>query len=356
MKKLLIIGPFPPLFSYGGPTKSIKSLYDIFSKTDIQCSVLSPDIHLDGTKLKEVNINSDIVFCKNQFFYLISNFHRFDIIWLNSFFDLKILLLCIIKIFYNFHLIISPRGQLSSKAIDTSKPLLKKIFIKITLIFKSNILFHSTSSSESKDIAHFFKNNKISQISNLFILDYKQNFVQKRKFIFYSRIHKKKGLDILLQTIKKYNLKIDLDIYGFIEDKAYWKLCKNYIDKCSGVKYVGPLEDGDISKIKNTYCFFILPTLNENFGHVIIELLSIGCIPILSKQTNPFDEETNAIFNLNFELHDSEDIKRVIENANKMSASNLIELKKKVKPYFDKLNKQESTRKKYYQLISDLSS
>ena len=57
MKKLLIIGPFPPLFSYGGPTKSIKSLYDSFSKTDIQCSVLSPDIHLDGTKLKEVNVS-----------------------------------------------------------------------------------------------------------------------------------------------------------------------------------------------------------------------------------------------------------------------------------------------------------
>jgi glycosyltransferase involved in cell wall biosynthesis len=355
MKNLLIIGPFPPLFSYGGPTKSIKSLYDIFSKTDIQCSVLSPDIHLDGTKLKEVNVNGDIVFCKNQFFYLIRNFHRFDIIWLNSFFDPKILLLSIIKIFYNFHLIISPRGQLSSEAIDTSKPLLKKIFIKIILLFKSNLLLHSTSSSESKDIALFFKNNKISQISNLFILDYKQNFVRKRNFIFYSRIHKKKGLDILLSTIQKYNIKIELDIYGFIEDKDYWKKCEKYINDIKGVNYMGSLDDGDITKLNNKYSFFILPTLNENFGHVIIELLSIGCIPILSKNTNPFDEDISSIFNLNFDISDKSDLKNVINMANNMSDERFIKLKSSVRPYFDKLNEnQEKIKKKYINFISDL--
>lgn len=348
MKKLLIIGPFPPLSSYGGPTKSIKNLYDIFSNTDIQCTILSPNRHLDGTKLKEIKYNKDVIYCKNQFLYLLNNSNKFDVIWLNSFFDLKILLLCLIKVFCNFHLIISPRGQLSDKAINTSNRFFKKLFIRVTLLFRSNLLFHSTSSSESKDISYYFKKNQIRIISNLFNLDYKPNNFKKRKFIFYSRIHKKKGLDILLETIQIYNLKIDLDIYGFIEDIDYWKLCKNYIDKCDGVKYLGNLDDGDISKLKNSYSHFILPTLNENFGHVIIELLSIGCIPILSKNTTPFDKEISSIFNLNFEISDKSDLKNVIDIANNMSDERFMELQSLVKPYFDSLNENQKKIKNTY--------
>ena len=356
MKKLLIIGPFPPLSSYGGPTKSIKNLYDVFSNTDILCTILSPSRHLDGTKLKEVKNNENVIFCKNQFFYLLANSHKFDVIWLNSFFDFKILILCLIKLFYNFHLIISPRGQLSDQAINTSNRVFKKLFIKVTLLFRSNLLFHSTSSSESKDISYYFKKNQISIISNLFNLDYQPNNNKKSKFIFYSRIHKKKGLDILLKTIQMYNLKIDLDIYGFIEDIDYWKLCKNYIDKCDEVNYMGNLVDGDISKLKDSYSFFILPTLNENFGHVIVELLSIGCIPILSKNTNPFDKETNKIFNMNFDLNSSTDFKRVLEKANNISLKDLLELKVKVKSYFNKINlTQNETKAKYIKLIKNLS-
>ena len=51
MKNLLIIGPFPPLFSFGGPTKSIKSLHNIFSNSNIDHNILSPNHNLDRSKI-----------------------------------------------------------------------------------------------------------------------------------------------------------------------------------------------------------------------------------------------------------------------------------------------------------------
>ena len=118
---------------------------------------------------------------------------------------------------------------------------------------------------------------------------------------------------------------------------------------------MGTIDDGDISTLKNKYSFFILPTLNENFGHVIIELLSIGCIPIVSKNTTPFDKEISSIFNLNFEISDKSDLKDVINKANNMSDERFMELKSLVRPYFDKLNKNNKIIKnKYIRFISDL--
>jgi glycosyltransferase involved in cell wall biosynthesis len=354
MKNLLIIGPFPPLFSYGGPTKSIKSLYNIFSRSDLNFSILSPNSHLDGTKLYFENNLNNVIYKNQQSFFIINNFYKYDTIWLNSFFDKKLLLLILIRIFYKFNLIVSTRGQLSNKAIGTSSPFLKKLFIYLIKFFKHYIIFHSTSNSETDNIKSLFKKIKHKQISNVFDLKYIPNNITEKKFIFYSRIHKKKGLDILLKTINKYDLKIKLDIYGFIEDKDYWDTCKSYIDEQSNVNYMGKLEDGDISRLKNKYSFFILPTLNENFGHVIIELLSIGCIPIISKNSNPFDEEISSIFNLNFEITDNANLKDVINIANNLKIEDLNKLKSKVRPYFEKLNRaQESVKKEYVSFASN---
>ena len=355
MKKVLLIGPFPPLYSYGGPTKSIQGLYNVLNTKSIQCSVLSPSRELKGNKIIIEEIDNKILFSNNFYIDILKSLKNNKIMWFNSFFEFKLIWLLFLNSFLQFNLIVSPRGQLSHNAIYTSKPLFKFIFIKFVSFFNKSIYFHSTSKEESKEIKKYFRNARIKEISNISSNEFFNNSCVNKKFIFYSRIHKKKGLDILLSTIQKYNIKIELDIYGFIEDKDYWKKCEKYINDIKGVNYMGSLDDGDITKLNNKYSFFILPTLNENFGHVIIELLSIGCIPILSKNTNPFDEDISSIFNLNFDISDKSDLKNVINMANNMSDERFIKLKSSVRPYFDKLNEnQEKIKKKYINFISDL--
>ena len=82
MKKILIIGPYPPLFSHGGPTRSVRNLYKILSKNNI-VKVLSPGRHING---KRVNLlKKDIVFSDNHIIYILKNINEFDIIWHNSY-------------------------------------------------------------------------------------------------------------------------------------------------------------------------------------------------------------------------------------------------------------------------------
>jgi hypothetical protein len=202
-----------------------------------------------------------------------------------------------------------------------------------------------------------FPNARVYEISNIFDLKYYENSVTEKKFIFYSRIHKKKGLDILLDNLIENKLDIKLDIYGFIEDENYWKICEKKISQKTNIKYKGELADGDISILSNKYSFFILPTLNENFGHVIIELLSIGCIPILSKNTNPFHKHTTSVFNLNFELNSNNELKYVLRRVMNMKNKEILDLKSLVEPFFESVKKkQEDIKNEYVNLIESIAN
>ncbi len=356
MKKILLIGPFPPLFSYGGPTRSIYGIYNSLNNSGYDCQVLSPKKNFDGSDNIDTNNKKDIIYTENIFLYILKNYHTYDIIWFNSFFEVKIFFLFFLKKLSNFKLIISPRGQLAKKAISTSNMFLKFQFIKLVRIFKNDIVFHSTESNESKDIKYNFGTNKIFQISNIFSLIFCENSCYEKKYVFYSRIHKKKGLLILLKNIHHYNEEVHLDIYGFIEDKVYWKECYKIIRKLKNVKYMGTIDDGDISILKNKYSFFILPTLNENFGHVIVELLSIGLIPMISKGTTPFDSIIGDKIKLNFSLNKSDELSNKIVQSKNLSNSEMKEMKIKVKIIYSTLDEmQVKVKKDYINFINKVS-
>jgi len=348
LDRVLLIGPFPPLYSYGGPTRSIYGIYNSLTNSGLDCTVLSPKKNFDGSDNIETNNEKNIIYTDNIFQFIFKNHHKYDIIWFNSFFELKIFFLIFLKKFSNFKLIVSPRGQLSNKAISTSNMFLKYQFIKLVRIFKNDIIFHSTDLNESKDIKYNLGINKIFQMSNIFSLKFYENNCYEKKYVFYSRIHKKKGLHILLKNILDNKEDIWLDIYGFIEDKAYWKDCNKIIRKLENVKYMGNIDDGDISILKNKYSFFILPTMNENFGHVIVELLSIGLIPMISKGTTPFDRIIEDKIKFNFSLNKSDELTNKIIQSKSLSNTQMKELKTKVKNIYNNLDEMQVNVKKDY--------
>lgn len=348
MKKVLLIGPFPPLYSYGGPTKSIYGLYKTLKANNIKCKVLSPAKDLINKKNK-INIsNENIIYSSNFYFSFIHLLKSYRIIWFNSFFEFKLIFILILKIFLKFKLIVSPRGQLSKSAIHTSNPFIKRLFIKFIFLWKKSIYFHSTSKDETSDIKNYFPECKITQITNIFYSEFKENKSIDKKFIFYSRIHKKKGLDLLLDVLVKEKMNINLDIFGFKEDIRYWNECEKKIRLLKNVNYCGYLESGDISQLKNKYTFFLLPTHNENFGHVIIELISIGIIPLLSKKTTPYDEIIESKVGLNFQINNSNEIKAIILKALNLSDKEVIEKKTSVKEIFHTINSNQQIVKEDY--------
>ena len=106
-----------------------------------------------------------------------------------------------------------------------------------------------------------------------------------------------KNLDFLIKVLGMVKKKVLLNIYGPIEDKEYWKKCKNLIsNKPSNIKivYKGVALPNKINSIFSKYHLFILPSKGESYGHVVAESLTVGT-PVLISNKTPWKKQKNSI-------------------------------------------------------------
>jgi glycosyltransferase involved in cell wall biosynthesis len=115
----------------------------------------------------------------------------------------------------------------------------------------------------------------------------------KRVFLFISRIHPKKGLLLLLEAIKQgFNSDDFLLVIAGVDEGGHENELKNIVlsDGLSHlVKFVGPLFGDDKVDAFAAADIFILPTLSENFGIVVIEALSAG-VPVITTKGAPWKD------------------------------------------------------------------
>ena len=120
------------------------------------------------------------------------------------------------------------------------------------------------------------------------------------KLFYLSRIARVKNLHFALETLTLIpsDLTIEYDVFGNNEDKTYWNECESIIQKLPAnikVKYKGELSFDEVQNIISAYHALYLPTLNENFGHSIVESLLSGCVVITSNQTPWNDMEKSGV-------------------------------------------------------------
>ncbi len=109
-------------------------------------------------------------------------------------------------------------------------------------------------------------------------------------FSFLSRISRMKNLVGALKAIRSLRGAVKFDIYGPIEDRGYWNECRGLIRDMPShihVRYMGEVEPDRVLQTIAAYHFFFLPTLGENFGHVIREALS-ACRPVIVSDRTPW--------------------------------------------------------------------
>ena len=83
---------------------------------------------------------------------------------------------------------------------------------------------------------------------------------------------------------------MEIDIYGPQEDKIYWLKCETLINNSHhSIFYNGVIQPHLISNVISNYHLFVLPTLNENFGHIILETIN-SSVPVLISDQTPWLE------------------------------------------------------------------
>ena len=179
-------------------------------------------------------------------------------------------------------LVVSPRGTLSSWALNRSR-FRKGVVWRLgqRKVLERAELFHATAESEAEDIRRLGFRQPIAVIPNgidVPVMPQENRQNSTKRLLFLSRIHSKKGVDILLRAWARLEKEFpgwQLDIVGPLDGK-YPKAMEALGKEMSlqRVSFVGELNDEEKSRAYTAADLFVLPSHSENFGVVVAEALA----------------------------------------------------------------------------------
>ena len=308
---LILMGRYLPGYKDGGPVRTIINLVDCLG-TEYDFKIVTNDRDRgDSREYPDVKINEWNTIGKAKVYYVPPKGFTFtlikklaygaDVVYSCGFYDnygYKALLLKKLNII-KAPLVVASMGSFSRGALEI-KSLKKKLFIKTCKKFGlfDNIIWSVSSNIEKFDIEANIGMNTKSLVAE--DLPRKNNIskVNKKKkhnslsIVFFSRITSIKNLKYAIEIVSQLRGNINFTILGIIEDHGYWEECKKLLNTLPDNilwSYSGEIDTQNVITELRKYDVLILPTKGENYGHVIFEALSSGCIPIISDRT-PWQE------------------------------------------------------------------
>jgi glycosyltransferase involved in cell wall biosynthesis len=326
---LLFAAYFLPGFKGGGPIRTLANLIDQLGET-FRFRVVTSDRDLGDqepysgvvrdrwTKLGD----TEIYYCSPgpaawRRLLATSEAVRPDLIYLNSFFSpqwsIRPLVHRRLGAFGGAPVLLAPRGEFSCGALSL-KPIKKRAFLAVARLARlhAGLTFQASSQHEADDIRRVFrlgvvslaidlgsrtKDGRIAIARNLSGSSQRPSAAMHPKgtgslrLVFLARIAPMKNLLGALQILSRISdSALTFDIYGILEDPAYWARCqaaKADIPPNITIRYRGPLRPEQVEETLAEYDAFLFPTLGENYGHVIREALSAG-LPVLISDRTPW--------------------------------------------------------------------
>lgn len=178
----------------------------------------------------------------------------------------------------NVPFIISPHGMLEPWHLNDKK-IKKELYLKFILhkmLAKSNFL-HAITPLEKENLFKLTNHKNIFEIPNFIYhskIPKEINYNPSEEyFLFLGRIHPKKGLDLLIESMMKIeNKKIKLKIVG--EENQYSNELKKICEKHNlnnRVEFLGSVYGNDKYNLYSNAIAFVAPSYSEAIGMVNLE-------------------------------------------------------------------------------------
>ena len=311
IKVLIFIDWYLPGYKAGGPIQSVANMV-AHLKDEFEFSIITRNTDYcetqpyQGIKSNEWNLLEDgtKVYYLSQDQLTNANIRTlirkqdFDEVYLNGIYSLysTLLPLYYLRKKHNKRIIIAVRGMLSDGSMNVKKAK-KKIFLRSVKVLKlfDNVMFHATTESEKKEIHKVFGEvlpikvaANLSQKTNTPILHERIKQAGSLKLVNIARIAPEKNLLYALEVLKLVKGNVQFDIYGPIYNEEYWNKCQQIIKQLPDnikTEYKGIIEQNSVLEVLNKYHFVFMPSTGENFGHIILQSLTVGVPVIISDKT-----------------------------------------------------------------------
>lgn len=310
---LIFVSYYLPGFKAGGPMQSIANLVDHLGD-EFTFRIVTNDRDMSDTSpYPDIRPGVWLPVGKAQVCYLSPKLQRLhfiarllndtphDILYLNSFFDPRFttlpLLMRRLGLAPHCPTILAPRGEFSAGALAL-KARKKRIFMAASRVIRlhSDLTYQASSEHEASDIRHTLDSiaQDIHVASDLPRRVPPTAKIARRKqsdplrVTFLSRISPMKNLLFALKVLTKVRVPVIFSIYGPKEDEDYWQRCEDVIKTLPqniDTIYCGSVDPSEVITILSKHNLFFLPTLGENYGHVIAEAFQAGLPVLLSDQT-----------------------------------------------------------------------
>lgn len=191
--------------------------------------------------------------------------------------------------------VLAPRGELGLQPLAI-KGFKKAVYIRLARWFGlyRGITWHASSPAERREILRFF-DDPVEIGADLPALPPDAAALPRPpakrpgelRLVFLSRLARKKNLPRAIELAGRVPGSVVFDIYGTAEDPAYLRECLALIEQLPhnvSCRYCGPLPYDEVHATLARYHVFLFPTLNENFGHVILEAL-LARLPLVLSDT-----------------------------------------------------------------------
>jgi glycosyltransferase involved in cell wall biosynthesis len=186
----------------------------------------------------------------------------------------------------------SPRGMLSEWSMRHSRFKKIPVWVAVQKPALNNVdCFHATAESEYLDIRRLGFKQPVTVIPNGLDMPEETTFKKNKTILFLSRIHQKKGLELLIDCwaeIADDYPDWSLKIAGPVNDD-YSRNLRDYTLKreLPRLQFIGEVVDDEKTKVYSEASLFVLPTYSENFGIVIAEALAHKT-PVITTTETPW--------------------------------------------------------------------
>ena len=305
MKILHIVPSYKPAYIYGGPIESVSKLCEGLAaqghEVDVYTTTANGETELDMVPGSTFEVDGVMVTYFKRITkdpthvspalwkQLYRSVNGYDVIHIQSWWNILVVVAACICHVKRAKVIIAPRGMLSQYIFETGNTKMKKlIHYTVGKWALSKSWFHATAASEAEECSNIIPGWKGFTQPNILTLP--DLLIEKPEneiftLIFLSRIHPKKGIEILLRAVSKLPFPVILKIAGSGEDE-YVQQLKDLAEElgiAAQVIWSGWLNRDQKFKELMHADLFVLVSLNENFANVVVESLHMGTPVLLSE-------------------------------------------------------------------------